>query len=141
MTQTGTSSSSSLGGGGCPICKRLFPALGEVYLSEENVALTWVDDTPRDLPPPEGWRVVVSPGLEAHREMSVPGLPYGYVLGPTGRVLAKGIVNTIVDIHELIRHPTSHAGTGPRLFGRSAVAEGPGESDIAPTSGLDLHAT
>jgi hypothetical protein len=92
-----------LGGPECPICKELWPAVNDLPSQRTESNWIWVDGAPRADNVPPGWTYAVSADLSVHRLFEAPMLPFAYVAdGATGKVLAKGLVNSPTDLISLL---------------------------------------
>jgi hypothetical protein len=87
----------------CPICKHLWAdEIAALPLAWQTIEFVWVDAEPPNGPAPLGWQVGISADESAHAAMEVPGVPYAYVIGSGGRIVAKGLVNTFGDVNALL---------------------------------------
>jgi hypothetical protein len=86
----------------CSVCANLWTSIAEVAARRPEEDWIWIgtdDYTERERP--FGWRVFVSGDSRAHRRYEVPAVPYAYHLDAQGRITAKGLVNTPVDLLQL----------------------------------------
>jgi hypothetical protein len=89
----------------CPICERLAtdPAMTSMGTAYSSVRFIWIDggrEPSHQLPPP--WTNAFSAHNDAHVAMEVPGTPFAYLVSPDGRVISKGLANSVGDIKSMI---------------------------------------
>jgi methylamine dehydrogenase accessory protein MauD len=90
---------------GCIVCERLLPSIGSVARAKSMVPLVLSDLDHEEAAIEFGQRRVQAPivvSREAFAEYEVPGTTYVVVLDPRGVVRAKGTVNTLEGMKDLI---------------------------------------
>lgn len=89
----------------CPICKGLLAEgrLESVPRRRRDVEFVWLDEKSPVKGPPQNWTLAVAGDGSAARLLDVPGFPFAYVLGSEGDVLAKGLINSVEEVEQLVR--------------------------------------
>lgn len=91
----------------CPICGELATDAAGLPPSWSASRFVWVDGTitgrpPRAVDGAPGWIVGTAEGDAVHQAWDISGAPFAYVVGASGRIEAKGVVNTASDIERLL---------------------------------------
>lgn len=87
----------------CPLCAELIPHLNEFVEGWGQLAdlvlverdLPGLVGNPRDLPIDRRWTYSLSEGGALHDAFDVEATPFAFLVSTSGRVLAKGLVNTV----------------------------------------------
>jgi hypothetical protein len=91
----------------CPICGDLAKDVAGLPTTWPASKFVWVDGTitarpARAVDGAAGWVVGGAPQDKVHRAWNVSGAPFAYVVGRSGRIEAKGVVNTAADVERLL---------------------------------------
>ena len=70
---------------------------------------------PRAVDGAPGWIVGTAEGDAVHQAWDVSGSPFAYVVGASGRVAAKGVVNRAADVERLLANVLG-AGQGTSMI-------------------------
>jgi hypothetical protein len=101
----------------CPICAKLSAEVGTLKEHRADVEYWWIQTgEAKQEPIPEGWQMVLDRRGSVHQALDVPAIPYAYAVDTTGTVRAKGLMNGINDLVELI----DRASTGPNTSAEPA---------------------
>ena len=104
----------------CPICGDLARDAAGLPASWPASRFVWVDGTitgrpPRAVDGAPGWIVGTAEGDAVHQAWDVSGSPFAYVVGASGRVAAKGVVNRAADVERLLANVLG-AGQGTSMI-------------------------
>lgn len=88
----------------CPICERLWRAVGEIAAAWPDVRCVWLEDglDPTRGERPARWMFACSGEVSFAKPLEVSVSPFAYVLNRTGRVANKGLVNSVTDISSML---------------------------------------
>ncbi len=121
----------------CPICGDLAADAAGLPASWPSSRFIWVDGTVTGRPRravdgAPGWIVGTAEDDAVHQAWDVSGSPFAYVVGVSGRIEAKGVVNTAADVERLLANVL-----GQRAGAVSApgAVPGPGAVSAPPPPG------
>ena len=114
----------------CPICGDLAADAAGLPASWPSSRFVWVDGTVTGRPrravdSAPGWIVGTAEDDAVHRAWDVSGSPFAYVVGFSGRIDAKGVVNTAADIERLLANVLGRRAGAVSGPGAAGAVSGP----------------
>jgi hypothetical protein len=105
----------------CPICGDLAADAAGLPASWPSSRFVWVDGTitgrpRRAVDGAPGWIVGTAEADAVHLAWDVSGSPFAYVVGGSGRVAAKGVVNRAADVERLLANVLGAAPEASRML-------------------------
>jgi hypothetical protein len=107
----------------CPICGDLAADAAGLPAAWPSSRFVWVDGTVTGRPrravdSAPGWIVGTARDDAVHQAWDVSGSPFAYVVGASGRIAAKGVVNRAADVERLLANvlgpgASASASAGP----------------------------
>jgi hypothetical protein len=92
----------------CPICSRLAEdsqTMADVAARHETLQFIWIQQSQapgHEIHLPQNWTNALSHNAAAHDAMEIPGSPFAYLISARGKILAKGLINSVQDIDSMI---------------------------------------
>ena len=120
----------------CPICGDLAADAAGLPASWPSSRFVWVDGTVTGRPrravdSAPGWMVGTAQDDAVHQAWDVSGSPFAYVVGASGRIAAKGVVNRAADVERLLANVLGSGASAGPVAGRMIEIVSDGNSGPA----------